>query len=62
MPVVERQDLCSILDDNNIWSELAVTHMGYDKSIIQVCLKNCLISNSNNGMKEREINFLFIFK
>lgn len=37
MPAMERQCLCAILDDNNIWSDLAVTHMGYDKSIIQVC-------------------------
>lgn len=36
MPAMERQCLCAILDDNNIWSDLAVTHMGYDKSIIQV--------------------------
>lgn len=40
MPAMERQCLCAILDDNNIWSDLAVTHMGYDKSIIQVWFKN----------------------
>lgn len=36
MPAQERELLCRILDENDVWRDLALNHMGYTKTDLQV--------------------------
>lgn len=55
LPHAERRQLCIILDQNNVWEELAGTHMKYDVTTIYVrkmSLKFCkLLIETKIGTK-----------
>lgn len=38
IPSPERHALCTILDEMDVWADLAVNHMGYRKEDLQVSL------------------------
>ncbi|KAK9753166.1 Protein tyrosine and serine/threonine kinase [Popillia japonica] len=46
LPLVERQQLCTILDQNNVWEKLASTHMQYDITTIYLLRQKILRGKS----------------
>uniref|UniRef100_A0A1L8DKU7 non-specific serine/threonine protein kinase n=1 Tax=Nyssomyia neivai TaxID=330878 RepID=A0A1L8DKU7_9DIPT len=46
MPPEERENLCHILDDNDVWRDLALNHMGYKKTDLQEIKRQMQLGNS----------------
>uniref|UniRef100_A0A1B0CAN9 non-specific serine/threonine protein kinase n=1 Tax=Lutzomyia longipalpis TaxID=7200 RepID=A0A1B0CAN9_LUTLO len=46
MPTQERENLCRILDENDVWRNLALNHMGYTKTDLQEIKRQMQHGNS----------------